>query len=194
LDVDHVRARKYILIAILSVLVAFLLGRALLSLRWRMIHDSPLMLYAAFLMDRHDAVPYKDFFDMNMPGTYFLNLLLAKTLGYSDLAFRLYDLLYLTLLSLVTFHWVKRINRLAAYFSAVVFPLTYLTHGAIMSMQREYLALLPFVCGLAVVVSDHRSPRRVLRRISRTTCSALRLSPDLIAASFRDRAAPRSAA
>ena len=40
---------------------------------WPLIHDAPLMHYIAWLMAQ-GAVPYRDVFDMNVPGVYLLHL------------------------------------------------------------------------------------------------------------------------
>ena len=93
-DQRNMKASKYIVLAVVLVCVGFIVCRGGLSLRWRVIHDSPLMLYTAFLTEKYGAVPHKDFFDMNMPGTYFINLLPVKAAGQSDLAFRVFDLCY----------------------------------------------------------------------------------------------------
>jgi hypothetical protein len=154
------KTKRRTITILLCIALALVAGRALLTLRWRMVHDSPLLLYVSFLMDRHEAVPYRDVFDMNMPGTYFINLILAKTLGYSDIAFRVFDLLHLFALTVVTYLWTRRIHRYVGYFSVIFLPLTYLASGPVMSLQREFLALLPFSCALAIILN--RRPRRGL--------------------------------
>jgi hypothetical protein len=70
----------------------WLLLLASYSLRWRTQHDAPLMLYVAWMMDAHGAVPYRDILDMNLPGTYFANLLIGRLTGYSELGIRIADL------------------------------------------------------------------------------------------------------
>ena len=154
------KIRKHAVMILVGLALVLVLGRMLLTLRWRMLHDSPLMLYVALLIDRHDAVPYRDIFDMNLPGTYLVNLALAKTLGYSDLAFRIFDLLHLTALTALTYLWTRRIHRYIAYFSVVFLPLVYLSCGPVMSLQREALALLPFSSSLAVIFNRRPEGRR----------------------------------
>src|SRR5687768_13818935 len=78
-------------LALLGLSAVVVAGLAVVSLRWRYVHDSPLMMYAGFLIDR-GAVPYRDFFDMNMPGTYFVMWTMGRVFGWTDLAFRLFDL------------------------------------------------------------------------------------------------------
>jgi hypothetical protein len=95
----------------LSALVAS--AAAVKSLGWRYVHDSPLMIYSGFLVER-GAVPYRDFFDMNMPGTYALMWFMGKVFGWSDLGFRVFDLLYLAVLSFLTFRWIRPSGLLSA--------------------------------------------------------------------------------
>jgi hypothetical protein len=140
-----------ITVVILFVLAALvLLVTAVESCNWRYVHDSPLMLYAGFLMDRYGAVPYRDFFDMNMPGTYWVMWVEGRVFGWSDLAFRAFDLLWLTVLCALTFLWIRPFGRLSAIFAFMAFPLWYLLAGPSMSLQREYMALLPFASVLVI--------------------------------------------
>ena len=78
--------------ATLLLLVAF--G----SLGWRIEHDTPHFHYVAFLMDKYDRVPYRDIFDLQMPGTYAFHYAIGKLFGYGDLGFRIVDLGLLSVL------------------------------------------------------------------------------------------------
>lgn len=124
---------------------------AVLSLKWRMVHDPPIMLYLAYLMDRFHYVPYRDFFDFNMPGTYLIHLISGKIFGYGDFGFRCFDLLYLGGILAVIWFWLKKISWKVAWCSSVLFGLVYLGYGPYMSMQREFLIILPV--SAAIVVS-----------------------------------------
>lgn len=135
---------------LLAPLTLLLLAIALLSLQWRMMGDAPLMAYLAFLIDRFHFVPYRDFFDMNVAGTYLFNLLIGKLLGYSEQSFRIADLVYLGSIMTVTWLWMKQLGRLAAWGGIVFFGLFYFEYGEFMSLQREYLMLLPVSAALLV--------------------------------------------
>jgi len=52
----------------LIVAGVFAFALVYLSLDWPLINDGPLMHYVAWLMHQ-GAVPYRDIFDMNFPGT-----------------------------------------------------------------------------------------------------------------------------
>ena len=61
---------------------------------WALVHDAPLMHYVAWLMTQ-GAVPYRDVFDMNFPGTYVVHLAARSVFGASDAGWRAFDLLWL---------------------------------------------------------------------------------------------------
>jgi len=135
-------------VVVLAVLTALLVLEILLSLPWRLQHDAPIMLYLAFLMDKFDYVPYRDFFDMNMPGAYLASLLIGRVSGYHDVGLRFIDLAILGAMMTVTFLWMRDLSRRAAWGGAVIFGLMYLRFGPETSLQREYLTLLPVATAL----------------------------------------------
>lgn len=140
----------YILIP-LSIL---LLMAAVASLRWRMEHDTPVLFYLARLMDQYHFVPYRDFLDINMPGTYFLYMLTGRAIGYvDDLKYRLFDLVYLGAILVLTWVWLRKLGRGVAWGAIVLFGLFYLGSGYIVTMQREYFALLLILAAVLVATS-----------------------------------------
>ena len=63
-----------------------------------MIHDAPIMHYVAWLVAQ-GAVPYRDVFDMNVPGVYLLHLGVIRMLGEGDRDWRFFDLTWIGLTS-----------------------------------------------------------------------------------------------
>ena len=61
------------------------------SRSWPLFHDAPLMHYIAWLIER-GAVPYRDAFDMNLPGVYAIHLAVLRVLGAGDVGWRVFDL------------------------------------------------------------------------------------------------------
>lgn len=116
--------------------------------QWRMQHDTPLMYYAAFLMDRYGAVPYRDFFETSFPGTFVLHLIIVRTLGYSDSAFALLGVLHLGLTMLFSALFMRPFGTRVALAAPVLFALIYISHGPSMLLQRDYLVLLPVTIAL----------------------------------------------
>lgn len=135
---------------------------ALSSLAWRMDVDSPLMLYAAWLMNEHHYVPYRDLFEMNMPGTYLMYGLIGRVLGYGDLGFRAADLMLLGTLLWATFRITRAFGRQVAWAACVAFALAYLTAGSGVTMQREYLVLVFVSLGMVLVLPGQRAPALAL--------------------------------
>ncbi len=151
LSVNIIRA---LIISLLFVSAAALTASAVVSLNWRYFHDTPIMIYCAYLIDS-GFIPYRDFFDMNMPGVYFINLLSAKIFGWSDLSFRVFDIVYLCVLSFFTFLWLKPFGKLTSVSGVLLFGLYYINETPYLILQREYFALLPFAVMLCLLI--HKS-------------------------------------
>ena len=133
---------------LLAVLAASFAGMLVASLHWKMQHDSPIMIYIAYLIDRLGRVPYVDIFDMNLPGTYAVHVLLGRVFGYGDLGFRLADLTWLLAIQGITFASLRSFSRRVALGTALLFGLAYLGFGPRRSLQREFLLLLPLAGAL----------------------------------------------
>ena len=130
---------QYTALIALGILV---LLQAFTSLSWRMEEDTPLLHYAALLMDKYDCIPYRDFFETSMPGTFVFHYLIGSVFGYGDLAFRIVDLTLLGVLLAATYVFMSRFGRVAAIWGAVIFALVYFSRGQIMSLQRDYIGLI----------------------------------------------------
>ncbi len=144
-----------ILVRFINVVLAFLAATLLLkaasTLNWRMEHDFPFSHYVAFMMDKYRAVPYRDIFETVMPGTYAFHYAIVKLFGYSDFAFRCVDLSLLAILLTATYIFVSRFGRMAAIWSSVVFGLIYLSYGQSMSLQRDYVGIIPIALALLFI-------------------------------------------
>ncbi len=136
--------------AILLPLSVFLLDLGVLSLKWRMVHDSPLFHYVSFLSQRHNYVIYKDVFETSMPGIFVFHSFITKVFGYSASAFRAVDIVWLAILLAVTWQIMKPLGKRVAWGSVVLFGLSYFQLGPMVSLQRDYIGILP-VC-LAVLL------------------------------------------
>src|SRR4029453_8204447 len=93
--------------------VASALGLAYLiwaSRGWPMIHDAPLMHYIAWLIDQ-GGVPYRDAFDMNLPGAYLIHVAVLRVGGAGDAAWRLFDLGWLAATCVVLVAYCRRLSH-----------------------------------------------------------------------------------
>jgi hypothetical protein len=138
-----------------AVVVATLAWR---SLDWPLVHDAPIMHYVARRL-ADGAVPYRDVFDMNFPGVYLLHLLVIGTLGAGDLAWRLFDLLWLAAAAVAVAAFAWPWGPLAAGTAAGLFALYHLAGGAWQAGQRDFL-LCPFLLAGALGVARWIESRR----------------------------------
>ncbi len=135
----------------LLMFAVLLLLKAFNTLEWRMEHDTPLLHYVAFLMDEHDLIPYRDVFETSMPGTFAFHYSIGKLFGYSDFAFRCVDLTLLGAMLAATFIFMSRFGRLPAMWAVVLFGLVYFWLGQSMSLQRDYVGVIPVVFSLLLI-------------------------------------------
>lgn len=119
------------------------------SIRWRAAHDVPILMYAARLMTEAHAVPYRDFFDMNLPGTYWMMGGLVRFLGCSDVMVRFFDLTLFGGVLALTFVGLRRWGNGTAALGVCLVALRYFSGTWHLALQRESLALLPFSAMLA---------------------------------------------
>ena len=109
---------------------------------WPLIHDAPLMHYIAWLVAQ-GAVPYRDVFDMNVPGVYLLHLGVITLLGEGDRAWRLFDFAWLGLTAAALFGFSRRMgDAWSGLGAAVLFVLYHLSGGAWRAGQRDFLLAL----------------------------------------------------
>jgi hypothetical protein len=142
------------------VLAITLVAAAGQSLSWQMRVDAPLLAYTAMAIDLFGAVPYRDIFDFNTPGAYLSNIIIGRVYGYTELGFRLADLTVLAVILGASTIALRGFGIHNAVTAALLFGLTYLSLGPSMSLQREYLLLVPVSIALAVAVQPRHPTRR----------------------------------
>lgn len=129
-----------ILVAFLTILLLFNLYH---SLHWPIFHDAAIFHYVAWRISE-GAVPYRDIFEMNMPGVYLIHLACISIFGKSDFAFRIFDLLILVASGqLIAFMGWKH-SRLYAIFGALFYMNFHLATGIIQAGQRDFF-VIPFL-------------------------------------------------
>ncbi|HPM75875.1 MAG TPA: glycosyltransferase family 39 protein [bacterium] len=137
---------------------------ALSSWHWPLMHDAPLMHYIAWRL-ADGATAYRDLFDMNLPGAYFIHSLLYAAFGAADLPWRLFDLAWLALTATLLALYCRPFGGWAAALATLLFCSFHLAKGPGSVGQRDFL-ILPFI--LLALLS--------LNRFLRTTewrCAAL---------------------
>ncbi|MFN9113709.1 MAG: glycosyltransferase family 39 protein, partial [Bacteroidota bacterium] len=115
----------------------------LFSLDWPIFHDAPILHYIAWRIN-HGLVPYRDLFDMNMPGTYLLHLFCLRVFGDGNLAFRFFDISLLALSGSAIWALSKSYSRTFALVGALLFCSIHLNNGIMYAGQRDFM-MLPFL-------------------------------------------------
>jgi hypothetical protein len=122
------------------------------SWRWPLVGDASLIHYIGFLIQRGWA-PYRDLGDMNMPGSFLIEIAAMHIFGMGDLAWRLFDFTLLAIASASFFVVAKESGApfvtaspsrvgldkrwLAALFSASLFILIHGRDGLSEGGQRD---------------------------------------------------------
>jgi hypothetical protein len=137
---------RYLLSAFLLVLLAL---TALLAFTWRYYHDLPIFLYASWIIEKFGVIPYRDLYEVNLPGTYVAAGIIGFLTGYSEPAMRILDYILVAVMIGLGGLWMRKLNLWAGVMGGVAWALMYFALGPTAMMQREYLMLLPVLCGLA---------------------------------------------
>jgi len=124
-------------------LIAFTVVLILQSLDWKMINDPPYIHYIAWMMSK-GAVPYRDVFDVNFPGTYLLHLFIIKVFGTGDLAWRIFDLFLLGMIDLFIIAYCRAFGALSTVMAVSLFSGFHLAGGEFACGQRDWKKGFPF--------------------------------------------------
>ena len=157
MSINHQRITTFFLILLAALLVA----QAAFSLQWPIAHDEAPLFYEAFLM-QNGHMPYRDFFDFQMPGSYLAYSLLGILSNFGALRIRILDLAILTAISTITYFAMRRFGKATALATIILFGLKYLQGGPSLSLQREYLILLFISLSIWIGVSDSLTFRKRL--------------------------------
>src|SRR5436190_18808294 len=135
--------------AVSAVVAAGVVFVALLAWRsrgWPLIHDVALMHYVAWRIGE-GAIPYRDLFDMNQPGTYLIHLAVLRALGGGDLGWRLLDLGWLAATAGAIALFAAPWGALASAAAALLFATYHLAGGAWQAGQRDFLLCVFLIAG-----------------------------------------------
>lgn len=149
----------FLLFIPLTVLFAV---EAKFSLDWRMVHDSPILYYMGYLVSQFGAVPYRDFFDMNMPGAHWFNALVGTIFGFTDFGFQRANLLILLVTMGLMFYWLKSFGFWPGLAGSILFGVFFFQYGPVMSMQREFITL-PFILAALIIFPYAQTSNRLWR-------------------------------
>ena len=153
------------------------------SLRWPLVGDASVMHYVVFLV-QHGKVPYLQIRDINMPGAYASEYLAMRIFGTGALAWRLYDLFLVVLLTIAMVVVAGPTRRWSGLFAGGIFLLLHGRDGLAELGQRDLTAGLLLMIGCALLLSRRQSRMAALRIGACGFCLglALLIKPTLILA------------
>lgn len=107
------------------------------SIEWHPILDSPIFQYIAYKI-LNGVTPYKEIFDMNLPGTYWIHIITIKIFGLNSIGFRITDLIFLFIILLSGGLILKEYGSVAVFTFIAVFSGIHLAGGEANMGERDY--------------------------------------------------------
>ncbi len=159
LKADRETITRYAGLIYLPILIGSVLYGFLLSLAWPLYHDETIIQYIAWRI-LNGAAPYRDIFEMNMPGAYVLRVFSLVFFGESDLGYRLFDLYFVLLIALGIFAFCGRALLYPAI-GALLYFAYHLSWGP-RTMGECDMMVIPFLMGALYVFREYlERPERV---------------------------------
>jgi hypothetical protein len=134
-----------------SIVLAFCAGiatYAVWSWHWPLMHDTTVIHYVSFLIDKGWA-PYRQIGDMNMPGAYLFEGWALHLFGSSDVGWRLYDFTLSAIMMAAMISIGRRHDWLSGFVAGGVFVLVHASEGSMSAGQRDQLMAVLLVVGYA---------------------------------------------
>jgi hypothetical protein len=145
-DVYLVYLRPVLTLICTAVLIYFVV----VTFRWPMIWDEIVMHYVNLLM-AHGMAPYRDIYDMNLPGIYLVDGWQMHLFGAGDLAFRLYEFFLLGAMLVAMVAIAMPEDWFAGLLAGALFILSHAGDGPRNSAQRDEIIAVLLMAGYAVL-------------------------------------------
>ena len=177
--------RRFVPSILLTIAVLVLAGAtlaaALSSLLWPLVHDLSIMLYEGFLVADLGMAPYRDFFDMNPPGTIAIYAMIHSITDGCDLALRIVDLGTIMTIAGLTFFALRRSGWRAGMLASSCFAIAYLSGGPTQALQREIFCVLLLALSAALLsVRRFRGMNSILLLTGFCAGAAVSIKPPII--------------
>jgi hypothetical protein len=132
------------------------------------------MHYVVFLLGK-GMRPYSGIVDVNLPGSYLFEAGAMRILGWSALAWRVYDLLLVILIGFASWVIAKRRRVIAIGLATSMFFLIHVQDGIAQLGQRDLLIAALLMCAYAALFSAQDRPGRGLLIFCSSGCIGLTL-------------------
>lgn len=123
---------------------------------WPLVGDASLMHYMVFLIQRGWA-PYRQFQDMNMPGSFLVERAAMQVFGDGAAGWRLFDFSLLAGASCGLFALLGRRRWFAVLFASSLFVLIHGRDGLAQGGQRDLTIAVSLLCGTAMLAQGAKS-------------------------------------
>lgn len=140
--------------------------------------DLAMLHYSAYLINEKQFLLYRDIFENNLPGPFFLHAMIGKVFGYGALPIRFLDAAVLAALAFCSWKIIAPISKPGAIFAPMLFALVYIAGGTTAAFQRDYLATLPLAAALALLCNTSGKPVRDAAWIGALCGAACTLKPN----------------
>jgi hypothetical protein len=139
------RQVQYFRVLCMAVLLTGAASYVVFTIHWKWMWDTQVMHYIVLLL-RHGKAPYKDIYDINMPGAYLTERWAIAIFGSGDLGWRLYEFTLLGSMTLAMIVIALPYDWLAGLFTGVLFSVQLGSLGPMQAAERdEVMTVLIFI-------------------------------------------------
>jgi hypothetical protein len=151
----------YFRVLSMTVLLAGAACYVVFTIHWQWMWDTQVMHYIVLLLN-HGKVPYKDIYDINMPGAYLTERWAIGIFGGGDLGWRLYEFTLLGSMTLAMIVIALPYDWLAGLFAGVLFSLQVGSMGPWQAAERDEVMTVLIFIGYAFLMLAVRKARPAL--------------------------------
>ena len=146
--------RWFRLLCILS-LAAGAVCYVVFTIHWQWMWDTTVMHYIVLLL-KHGKVPYRDIYDINMPGAYLTERWAIALFGSSDLGWRFYEFTLLGVMTAAMIVIALPWDWLAGLFAGVLFIVQVGSLGPYQAAERDEVMTVLIFIGYALLFTAVR--------------------------------------
>jgi hypothetical protein len=142
--------------AAIFILMACAVVFGVCTIHWPLVGDPAVMHYVAFLT-AHGMAPYREIRDINLPGSFLLDLAVMRTLGGGALAWRIFDLLLLVAATVAMMVIARPADWFAGLLAGVVLATVHGVDGIYNMGQRDFVIAVSILIGYAALFRATRT-------------------------------------
>lgn len=173
LNITRIAAWICAAVAVIAVLICLWLAR------YQPIEmDLAMLHYSAFLINEKHFLLYRDIFENNLPGPFFMHAMIGKIFGYGALPIRFLDVCVLASIAFCSWKILSPLSKSSAIFAPALFALVYIAGGTTAAFQRDYIAIIPLAAALALLCNTSVKPVRDAAWIGALCGAACTLKPN----------------